>query len=223
MIYGRAGEEMETLACNGVPYEVVPAVTAALAASADGRVPLTFRNVSTSLRVHTLNPTTTKDPNFDWAQFGAPMTTYALYMGLKALPGVCEKLQAAGVAGSTPMAIVDRASLAESQTVAGTVETLPAAVEARPDLTGPAIVVLGEVVGLRSRLDAPLPPAPPPPRAVLAAQLAALPALDDDALLALRHRADELLASRAAARAAGAEGVASAAGAATPAKRPAED
>lgn len=216
MIYGRAGEEMEMLAAAGVAYEVVPAVTAALAASADACVPLTFRGVSTALRIHTLNPTTTTDPSFDWTQFGAPMTTYALYMGLKALPGVCEKLQTAGIPGLTPMAVVDRASMAESQTVAGTVATLPAVVRERPDLVGPAIVILGDVVALRSRLEGPKPPAIPPPRALLAAQLASLPALDDDALLALKCQADALLASRAAV--ASSDGVSM-----TPAKRPAED
>jgi len=196
MIYGRAGEEMETLASAGVPYEVVPAVTAALAASADAKAPLTFRNAATSVRFHTMNSTTTSDEKFDWSQFSAPMTTYALYMGLNVLGGVCEKMKAAGVCGSTPMAVVDRASLPCMQVVAGTVDTLPTAVEGRSDLEGPAIVLLGAVVGLQSRLHAPSPPKQPSADAALAVALAALPSLGESALKQVRSRVDELLAGR---------------------------
>lgn len=196
MIYGRAGEEMEECAAAGVPYEVVPAVTAALAAGADARIPLTFRRVSTSLRFHTMNSTTTRDESFDWTQFAVPATTYVLYMGLGALASVCERFRAAGVAPTTPMAVVDRASLPEMQVVAGTVDTLPSAVEGRTDLEGPALVILGEVVGLRERLAGLRAPRPPPPQAALQATLAHLPALGDCELRRVRARIDEVLASR---------------------------
>lgn len=196
MIFGRVGEEMEELADAGVPFEIVPAVTACLAAGADARVPLTFRNASTSLRVHTMNPTTTKDANFDWSQFAAPSTTYALYMGLSALGTVCDRMMAGGVSGTTPMAVVDRASLPEMQVVAGTVSTLPAAVQGRTDLAGPALVFLGDVVGLRERLGGSLPPAPARTDAALAGALAALPSLSEDGLQQLQDRLTELLASK---------------------------
>jgi len=203
MIFGRVGEEMEELVNAGVPFEIVPAVTACLAAAADARVPLTFRNASRSLRILTMNPTTTKDANFDWSQFTAPSTTYALYMGLSAISIVCENMMAAGVPGSTPMAVVDRASTPHVQVVAGTVDSLPAAVQGRTDLPGPALVLLGEVVGLRERLGGTSPPAPPEVAgsgAALACAMSALPAMDDDALLALRGRMDEVLAARRRAR-----------------------
>lgn len=198
LIYGRAGEEMEELATAGVAFEVVPAVTAALAAGADARVPLTFRNVATALRVHTMNSTTIRDEGFDWAQFGAPATTYALYMGLGVLGDASERMRAAGVPGDTPMAVVDRASLPTMQVVAGTLETLPALVRGRTDLQGPALVLLGAAVALRERLQGAVPPAPPAPDARLAAVLAALPALGDEGLRRVRARTEELLAARAA-------------------------
>merc|ERR1719230_272489 len=102
-----------------------------------------------------MNPSTTRDDKFDWAQFVAPTTTYALYMGLSALPGACERLLAAGVPAERPMAVVDRASLPTSQTVAGTVGTLPGLVQGREDLKGPALCLLGDAVGLRARLSGP--------------------------------------------------------------------
>lgn len=196
MIFGRVGEEMEELANAGVPFEIVPAVTAALAAGADARVPLTFRKLSTSLHIHTMNASTTKDAAFDWKQFAAPSQTHALYMGLGVCGDVCSHLRAAGVPGNMPMAVVDRASMPAMQVVAGTVDTLPALVQGRDDLQGPAMCILGEVVALRERLSGSSPPAPPAPDAALVASLAALPALGEAALRTLRARIDDLLAQR---------------------------
>lgn len=198
LIYGRAGEEMEELVAAGVAYEIVPGITAVLAAGADARVPLTFRNVATSLRVHTMNSTTTREEGFDWAQFASPSATYALYMGVGALAEVSRSMMAAGVPGETPMAVVDRASQPSAQVVSGTLASLPAAVQGRADLKGPALVLLGAAVALRERLLGPAPP-PPEPDARLAAVLAALPALGDEALRRVRARTGELLAARAAA------------------------
>jgi len=202
MIYGRVGEEMQELAVAGIPYEIVPAVTAAFSAAADARVPLTFRKVATSLRFLTMNATTTKDESFDWKQFVAPATTYALYMGLSALETVCKQLMTAGVPGERPMAVVDRASLPTMQVVAGTVETLPGLVKERtgPKLEGPALVLLGDVVGLRESLGASQqPPAPAASEGddiALTRCLAALPAVSDEGLEALRARIEALLAAR---------------------------
>lgn len=224
MIYGRVGEEMEELAAAGVPFEIVPGVTAALAAGADARVPLTFRKVATSLRILTMNPSTLRDASFDWAQFAAPATTFVLYMGLSSLGSVCEGLlQRGGVSAETPMAVVDRASMPSTQTVVGTVGTLPEAVRGRADLEGPALVLLGEVVALRHRLQG----VPSPPRraslgaedAAYVAATAALPACGEEGLRRLRARIDELLASST--RTTGEAGDHATVVAMPPAKRPA--
>lgn len=222
MIYGRVGEEMQDLADAGVPFEVVPAVTAALAAGADARVPLTFRNAATVLRFCTMNSTTTRDPTFDWSQFAASSTTHVLYMGLAALPGACEQMRAAGVPGSMAMAVVDRASLPAAQVVAGTVDTLPDMVQGRTDLKGPALVLLGEVVALRERLAGRPAPTPPPPQAACAPIMRQLPSLGAAELRSLRGRIDELLAKAEEAPAGGAGRTAGGYPSHTPAKRPAE-
>mmetsp|Transcript_48759 Transcript_48759/g.91343 ORF Transcript_48759/g.91343 Transcript_48759/m.91343 type:complete len:311 (+) Transcript_48759:55-987(+) len=197
MIFGRAGEEMEELAAAEVPYEVVPAVTACLAAGADARVPLTYRNCATCLRVQTMNPSTIKDERFDWSQFAAPSTTFALYMGLNVVESVTQKMMAAGVAGTMPMALVDRASLPEMQVVTGTVATLAANVKDRKDLPGPALILMGEVVGLRDRVAGIVPPSSTPTKPVLASITSKLSELGDDDLRQLQHQVGELLATRA--------------------------
>lgn len=185
MIYGRAGEEMEELAKAGVPYEVIPAVTAALAAGAEARIPLTYRNLSTRLQFHTLNTSTIRDERFDWKIFNTRSTTHAIYMGLGILGDACQQLLAAGVSGSVPMAVIDRASLPSMQVVTGTVETLPDLVKGTPDLTGPAIVLLGEVVSLRERLASLPLPVEAPAAASLVTSLALLPSLNEEGLRAL--------------------------------------
>merc|ERR1712217_994039 len=93
------------------------------------------------------------------------------------------------------MAVIDRASMSTMQVVAGTVDTLPTLVQGRTDLKGPAMVLLGEVVGLRERLAGSLPPSPPATSAALQAALAVVPGLDADGLRTLRARIDELLES----------------------------
>ena len=99
-----------------------------------------------------MNPSTIRDDTFDWAQFAASSTTFALYMGLNVLDGVAKKMLAAGVAPKTPMALVDRASLPEMQVVVGTLETLPGLLKERTDLPGPALILMGEVVKLREKI-----------------------------------------------------------------------
>ncbi|CAK9029664.1 unnamed protein product [Durusdinium trenchii] len=190
-IFGRVGEEMEELCAGEVPFEVVPAVTACLAASADARVPLTFRNCATAVRVQTMNPSTIKDERFDWSQFAAPGTTFALYMGLNVVEGVTQKMLCAGVAPGTPMALVDRASLPEMQVVAGTVETLPELVKERSDLPGPALILMGEVVGLRERIAGLRAPVPTLGQPAIASVLAQLPSLSDDELRQLQQEVEE--------------------------------
>ncbi|CAJ1339828.1 unnamed protein product [Effrenium voratum] len=197
MIFGRVGEEMEELSAGEVPFEIVPAVTACLAAGADARIPLTFRNCATALRVQTMNPSTIKDEKFDWSQFAVPGTTFALYMGLSVVEGVAAKMMAAGVAPATPMALVDRASLPEMQVVTGTVETLPAAVKGRTDLPGPALILLGEVVALRERIAGLRPPAASRPETSLASLMPSVASLSDEQLRQLGQHVGEMLSQRA--------------------------
>merc|ERR1712217_948782 len=109
-----------------------------------------------------------------------------LYMGLGVIADVCSRMRDAGVSGSMPMAVIDRASLPTMQVVCGTVDTLPGLVQGRDDLVGPAMVLLGEVVGLRDRLTGILPRTPPAPDVALAAALTALPNVGEEGLRILR-------------------------------------
>ncbi len=154
-IFGRGGEEARTLAKAGVAFEVVPGVTAALAAGAYAGIPLTFRNVSTSLVLLTghEDPTKTGGTQVDWRGFGAlKNTTLAIYMGMSRLAHILAELQAGGLAPDTPAAVVQWASLGRQRSVSGTVADLPARV-AEAKLAAPAIIFIGEVVRDHEAID----------------------------------------------------------------------
>lgn len=154
-IFGRGGEEARTLAKAGVPFEVVPGVTAALAAGAYAGIPLTFRNVSTSLVLLTghEDPTKTSGAQVDWRSFGAlKNTTLAIYMGMGRLEFILGELHAGGLSADTPAAVVQWASLGRQRSVSGTVADLVARVtEAK--LEAPAIIFIGEVVRDHEAID----------------------------------------------------------------------
>lgn len=153
-IFGRGGEEARTLAKAGVPFEIVPGVTAAIAAGAYAGIPLTFRNVSTSLVLLTGH----EDPNkagsqVDWRSYGAlKNTTLAIYMGMGRLEFILAELQAGGLASDTPAAVVQWASLGRQRSVSATVADLPARV-AEAGLAAPAIIFIGEVVRDHEAID----------------------------------------------------------------------
>jgi uroporphyrinogen III methyltransferase/synthase len=154
-IFGRGGEEARALARADVPFEVVPGVTAALAAGAYAGIPLTFRNVSTSLVLLTghEDPTKNDGPQVDWRGFGAlKHTTLAIYMGMGRLAHILAELQAGGLAPGTPAAVVQWASLGRQRSVSGTVADLPARV-AEAKLAAPAIIFIGEVVRDHEAID----------------------------------------------------------------------
>lgn len=153
-IFGRGGEEARTLAEAGVPFEVVPGVTAALAAGAYAGIPLTYRNLSTSLVLLTGHEDPTKSTTqVDWRDFGAlKNATLAIYMGMGRLGFILEELQAGGLASDTPAAVVQWASLGRQRSVTGTVATLPGLVKAS-GLAAPAIIFIGEVVRHHEAID----------------------------------------------------------------------
>lgn len=154
-IFGRGGEEARTLAKAGVPFEVVPGVTAALAAGAYAGIPLTFRNVSASLVLLTghEDPAKSAGAQVNWRDFGAlKNTTLAIYMGMSRLAHILGELQAGGLAPDTPAAVVQWASLGRQRSVSGTVAELPARV-AEAKLAAPAIIFVGEVVRDHEAID----------------------------------------------------------------------
>ncbi len=153
-IFGRGGEEARTLAKAGIRFEVVPGVTAALAAGAYAGIPLTYRNLSTALVLLTGHEDPTKkETQVNWRSYGAlKNTTFAIYMGMGNLAFILAELQAGGLDATTPAAVVQWASLGRQRSVTGTVTNLAAQV-ATSDLAAPAIIFVGEVVRDHEAID----------------------------------------------------------------------
>jgi uroporphyrin-III C-methyltransferase/precorrin-2 dehydrogenase/sirohydrochlorin ferrochelatase len=147
-IFGRGGEEIEALFEHGVAFEVVPGVTAASGAAAYAGIPLTHRDHAQSCAFvtgHLKNGA----PQLDWKALVRPNHTVVIYMGVGALAQICAGLVAHGLAPSTPAALVENATLPRQRVTEGTLESLPAAAQgAKP----PALLIVGEVVRLRSKL-----------------------------------------------------------------------
>lgn len=149
LLFGRAQEEIEALDVAGIAYQIVPGVTAALAASAELGLSLTRRGASRTVAFVTPR-TGVGESDSDWVSVAAVADTAVIYMGAGEAACVSARLIERGRSGATPVAIVESASLPEARTWFGTLADLPAL--APPDLRGPATIVLGEI--LRERLRA---------------------------------------------------------------------
>jgi uroporphyrin-III C-methyltransferase len=141
MLFGRAQEEIDALAAAGIEYEIVPGVTAALAASAELRLPLTVRGVARTVAFVTPR-VGAGEGDSDWAETAARADSVAIYMGTGQAEAISAALMARGVPASRPVAIVESASLPGARVHAGTLGRLAAA--AARVAGGPAIVLLGE-------------------------------------------------------------------------------
>ena len=144
LVFGRAGEELAALREAGVSHEVVPGVTAALAAAADFALPLTLRGVSSSL-VFTTGHDLGGDTLPDWARLAIDGATVAVYMGRSVAAGVAQKLIAAGLSPDTAVAVVESASLPSRRLLHGTLADLPS-LELYAELAGPAMTIIGDAV-----------------------------------------------------------------------------
>lgn len=144
LVFGRAGEEMAALREAGVSYEVVPGVTAAFAAAADFELPLTLRGVSSSM-VFTTGHDLRGGTLPDWAKLAISGATVAVYMGRSVAADVASRLIGAGLSPDTAVAVVENASLASRRRFHGTLADLPS-LEARADLDGPVMTVIGDAV-----------------------------------------------------------------------------
>ena len=142
MLFGRAQEEIDALTAANVAVEVVPGVTAALAAAASLGTSLTKRGVSRSVTFATPRVAPNADAS-DWADAIARSDTAILYMAVGEAESVCAALLGHGLAGATPIVLVENASLPGEQTVRGTLANLPAL--AGQCVNGPAIVCIGQV------------------------------------------------------------------------------
>ncbi|MDH5539938.1 MAG: uroporphyrinogen-III C-methyltransferase [Rhizobacter sp.] len=149
-VFGRGGEEMQALAECGVPFEVVPGITAACGVSCYAGIPLTHRDHAQSCMFVTGH---LKDgsADLDWVALARPRQTVVIYMGLGALPEICGQLVAHGVAPGMPAAVVQQGTTAAQRVVTGSLNDLPARVAAS-GLRSPCLIIVGEVVRLQAQL-----------------------------------------------------------------------
>jgi len=150
-VFGRGGEEMQELAAHGVDFEVIPGVTAACGVASYAGIPLTHRDYAQAVVFVTGH---LKDPSgiLDWPALVRPNQTVVIYMGLNALPDICQQLIAHGAPPTRPIAAVQHGTLATQQVLTGTLQDLPPKV-AHSGFTSPSLLIVGEVVKLHGTLD----------------------------------------------------------------------
>ncbi|MBN8996841.1 MAG: uroporphyrinogen-III C-methyltransferase [Rhizobiales bacterium] len=144
LVFGRAGEEMEALAAAGISFDVVPGVTAALAAAAENRIPLTRRDASSAL-VFATGHDADGETLPGWAGLALSGTTVAVYMGRAVAAGVASRLVAAGLAPATPVAVVENASRRDARSFTGRLDGL-ARIAGGTDPDAPVLIIIGDVV-----------------------------------------------------------------------------
>ncbi|HDR7794758.1 TPA: uroporphyrin-III C-methyltransferase [Bacillus luti] len=149
-IFGRVGEEAETLAEANIPYEIVPGITSSIAASIYAGIPLTHRNYSNSVTLLTGH---TKGPLTDYRKYNSSHNsdTIAYYMGIKNLPTICENLLQAGKKEDTPVAVIEWGTTGKQRVVTGTLATIVHIVK-NESISNPSMTIVGDVVSLRKQI-----------------------------------------------------------------------
>jgi len=150
-IFGRGGEEIDTLSANGISFQVVPAITAALGASSYAGIPLTHRDYSQSV-VFVTGHLKDGSMNLNWKGLAQPQQTIVFYMGLKGLPVICDKLMEHGLSPDLPIALVQQATTPRQRVYTGTLSTMPTLIEGS-SIKPPTLIIVGDVVRLHERLN----------------------------------------------------------------------
>ena len=146
-VFGRGGEEAVALAEAGIPFEVVPGISAISAVPGAAGIPVTHRGVADTVTIATGHAADGSPP--DYVSLASATGTLVLFMGLARLRDLAAGLIRAGKAAETPAAVVSRGSLPDQEVVTGTLEGIADAAQALP---GPALVVIGDVVAIAERL-----------------------------------------------------------------------
>jgi uroporphyrin-III C-methyltransferase len=144
-IFGRGGEEAEALAAAGIPFEVVPGITAAAGCAAAAGIPLTHRGVAESVRLVTGHRQDDGDLDLDWTSLADPRCTLVVYMGVASAERLAGSLRGAGLAGGTPVAIIERGTTPHQRTLFTTLDQLCADM-ARWQPKPPSLLIIGRVV-----------------------------------------------------------------------------
>jgi uroporphyrin-III C-methyltransferase/precorrin-2 dehydrogenase/sirohydrochlorin ferrochelatase len=150
-IFGRGGEEIETLMENGIPFQVVPGITAASGVASYAGIPLTHRDHAQSC-VFATGHLRDGTVDLDWPALVRPDQTVVIYMGLVGLPEICRQLVAHGLPADTPAAVVQQGTLPQQRVVVSDVAHLAREVEAA-ELRAPCLTIVGSVVSLRGKLN----------------------------------------------------------------------
>ncbi len=150
-IFGRGGEEIELLAQEGIPFQVVPGITAAAGCASYSGIPLTHRDYSQACVFVTGH---LKDGTVDlnWPALAQPNQTVVFYMGLHGAPTLCKEMMAHGLPGSTPVALVQKGTTPDQKTIIASLETLEETVKSHK-FEPPTLIIVGEVVSLKEKLD----------------------------------------------------------------------
>ncbi|MFZ0772993.1 MAG: uroporphyrinogen-III C-methyltransferase [Candidatus Sulfotelmatobacter sp.] len=146
LIFGRAGEEIEALRRSNIAYEIVPGVTSALGAAAAAGIPLTHRQISSTL-VLTAGHRAFGNPDADWSRFAGSESTLVVYMPGHDYAEMAGRLSAAGFAEETPCAIISRATTPQQRVHRTTISNLYQS----PKLAAPTLLVIGDVVRLANQ------------------------------------------------------------------------
>jgi uroporphyrin-III C-methyltransferase/precorrin-2 dehydrogenase/sirohydrochlorin ferrochelatase len=149
-IFGRGGEEIETLAAEGIPFQVVPGITAAAGCASYAGIPLTHRDYSQSV-VFVTGHLQDGSMNLNWPALAQPRQTIVCYMGLLGVDVLCRELAAHGLPAATPAALIQQGTTPQQRVLTGTLATLPDIVR-QSDVRAPTLIIVGEVVKLRKRL-----------------------------------------------------------------------
>lgn len=159
-VFGRGGEEIETLVDSGIPFEVVPGVTAAAGCAAYAGIPLTHREHAQAVAFATGH---LKDGtiNLDWPSLARPRLTVVFYMGIGGLAEICRQMIAHGLPPDHPAAVVQNGTTSRQRVLTADLATLPARVDAA-GITTPALIIVGTVVSLQQKLAWYPPPASGP-------------------------------------------------------------
>lgn len=149
-IFGRGGEEIQELADAGIPFEVVPGITAASGCAAYAGIPLTHRDYAQSVRFIT-GHLKNDGVNLHWPELMDPMQTLVFYMGLVGLKAICEQLIAHGRNPHTPVALIEKGTTPQQRVIIATLATINERVQAEK-VSAPTLTIVGDVVQLHGKL-----------------------------------------------------------------------